>query len=107
MSKDEGDASGDADAGPKPLGGGGESKGGQQSQKDELGSTSKEPGTGTQYVKSSGLAAEGGDFDATKPGAGKEADRKFSLVPAFLLHSIWREIMLIDRRVAGGKGYSS
>ena len=26
-------------------------------------------------VKSTGLAADGGDFDATKPGAGKEADR--------------------------------
>ncbi|OTA60317.1 hypothetical protein K449DRAFT_435413 [Hypoxylon sp. EC38] len=32
-------------------------------------------GTGEQYVKSSGLKADGGDFDATKPGAGKEADR--------------------------------
>ena len=28
-------------------------------------------------VKSTGLAADGGDFDATKPGAGKEADRKY------------------------------
>lgn len=38
----------------------------------------KEPkGTGEQYVKSSGLAAEGGDFDATKPGAGREAYRTF------------------------------
>ncbi|KAF8465269.1 hypothetical protein BDZ91DRAFT_232949 [Kalaharituber pfeilii] len=27
------------------------------------------------YVKSTGVAAEGGDFDAAKPGAGKEADR--------------------------------
>lgn len=36
----------------------------------------KEPkGTGEQYVKSTGLAADGGNFDATKPGAGKEADR--------------------------------
>lgn len=34
-------------------------------------------GTGEQYVKTSGLAADGGDFDATKPGAGREADRKF------------------------------
>lgn len=33
-------------------------------------------GTGEQYVKTSGLQADGGDFDATKPGAGKEADRK-------------------------------
>lgn len=29
-------------------------------------------------MKSSGLAADGGDFDATKPGAGREADRKCS-----------------------------
>ncbi|KAK2612966.1 hypothetical protein QQS21_001077 [Conoideocrella luteorostrata] len=32
-------------------------------------------GTGEKYVKTSGLAADGGDFDATKPGAGREADR--------------------------------
>ncbi|KAL1880788.1 hypothetical protein VTK73DRAFT_5173 [Phialemonium thermophilum] len=32
-------------------------------------------GTGEQYVKSTGLKADGGDFDATKPGAGREADR--------------------------------
>ncbi|KAJ6439999.1 C6 transcription factor [Purpureocillium lavendulum] len=32
-------------------------------------------GTGEQYVKTSGFAADGGDFDATKPGAGREADR--------------------------------
>ncbi|KAM0449132.1 hypothetical protein ACHAO4_007794 [Trichoderma viride] len=31
--------------------------------------------TGDEYVKSSGLAADGGDFDVTKPGAGLEADR--------------------------------
>ncbi|KAI1144589.1 hypothetical protein F5Y05DRAFT_418519 [Hypoxylon sp. FL0543] len=36
---------------------------------------SKGEGTGEKYVKSSGLVADGGDFDATKPGAGKEADR--------------------------------
>lgn len=35
--------------------------------------------TGEKYVKSSGFAAEGGDFDATKPGAGREADRKVPL----------------------------
>ena len=33
-------------------------------------------GTGEKYVKTSGLQADGGDFDATKPGAGREADRK-------------------------------
>lgn len=35
-------------------------------------------GTGEKYVRTSGLQADGGDFDATKPGAGKEADRKSS-----------------------------
>ena len=38
-------------------------------------------GTGEKYVKSSGLAADGGDFDAANPGAGKEADR--------MSHSLW------------------
>ncbi|CUS14419.1 unnamed protein product [Tuber aestivum] len=32
-------------------------------------------GTGEKYERSTGLAADGGDFDATRPGAGKEADR--------------------------------
>lgn len=32
-------------------------------------------GTGQLYEKSTGLAAEGGDFDAARPGAGREADR--------------------------------
>jgi len=32
-------------------------------------------GTGEQYVKSSGMKADGGDFDAANPGAGREADR--------------------------------
>ncbi|KAF2798274.1 hypothetical protein K505DRAFT_267920 [Melanomma pulvis-pyrius CBS 109.77] len=31
-------------------------------------------GTGEQWVKTSGMSADGGDFDATKPGAGREAD---------------------------------
>jgi len=34
-----------------------------------------EDGTGELYVKSSGLRADGGDFDAAAPGAGREADR--------------------------------
>lgn len=42
--------------------------GGQEHDKEEK-------GTGEQWVKTSGLAADGGDFDATKPGAGREADR--------------------------------
>ncbi|KAF5877162.1 putative glycine-rich cell wall structural protein 1 protein [Botrytis fragariae] len=32
-------------------------------------------GTGEKHIKSSGLVAEGGDFDAARPGAGREADR--------------------------------
>jgi hypothetical protein len=39
---------------------------------------SKGEGTGEKYVKSSGMKADGGDFDAANPGAGKEADRTFS-----------------------------
>ncbi|KXJ97690.1 hypothetical protein Micbo1qcDRAFT_230278 [Microdochium bolleyi] len=35
----------------------------------------EEKGDGTLYVKSSGLKADGGDFDVTQPGAGREADR--------------------------------
>jgi hypothetical protein len=36
----------------------------------------KEPkGTGELWEKTTGLQAEGGNFDASKPGAGKEADR--------------------------------
>jgi len=35
----------------------------------------KEKGTGEEWVNTSGIAAEGGDFDATKPGAGREATR--------------------------------
>jgi len=37
----------------------------------------KKLGTGEEYVKSSGLQADGGDFDATNPGAGAEAVRTF------------------------------
>jgi hypothetical protein len=33
-------------------------------------------GTGEKYVKSTGMKADGGDFDAANAGAGKEADRK-------------------------------
>lgn len=34
-------------------------------------------GTGEKWVKTSGMKADGGDFDASQAGAGKEADRKF------------------------------
>jgi len=35
----------------------------------------KNEGLGHLWVKSTGTAADGGDFDASKPGAGREADR--------------------------------
>lgn len=45
----------------------------------------KEPrGTGEQWVKTTGFAADGGDFDVTKPGAGKEADRMLNTVRSVL-----------------------
>ena len=39
---------------------------------------SNSEGTGEQWVKTTGFQADGGDFDASKPGAGREADREFS-----------------------------
>ncbi|RYP81963.1 hypothetical protein DL769_001807 [Monosporascus sp. CRB-8-3] len=38
-------------------------------------SQNKREGSGEHYVRSTGLRADGGDFDVTKPGAGREADR--------------------------------
>lgn len=37
--------------------------------------TEKHPSPSAHYVKSTGLAADGGNFDAAKPGAGREAER--------------------------------
>ncbi|KAB5570849.1 hypothetical protein GE09DRAFT_1104981 [Coniochaeta sp. 2T2.1] len=59
----------------KPLVGGKKSESNDEDEGDGPQKTSHGEGTGEQYVKSSGLKADGGDFDATKPGAGKEADR--------------------------------
>ncbi|KAI1403967.1 hypothetical protein F4819DRAFT_484001 [Hypoxylon fuscum] len=47
----------------------------EEEDEDGPNAKSKSEGTGEQYVKSSGLKADGGDFDATKPGAGREAER--------------------------------
>jgi len=60
-----------------------EEKGEGEGKKDRSASVSQEGGnphgktlgTGEKYVKSSGLEADGGDFDATNPGAGAEANR--------------------------------
>ncbi len=54
-----------------------ESKEDEEEDEDGPNAKSKGEGTGEQYVKSNGLNADGGDFDATKPGAGREADRKY------------------------------
>lgn len=87
---DEGSNPAKADGpGPKPIeevarerGGdaaniGGKKADGKDDDPEGLGGNSESKGTGEQYVKTSGLQADGGDFDATKPGAGKEADREF------------------------------
>ncbi|OCK74921.1 hypothetical protein K432DRAFT_362904 [Lepidopterella palustris CBS 459.81] len=57
---------------PKNQAGGRE---GKTDNPDGQGHSNEEAGTGERWVKTTGLAAEGGDFDATKPGAGREADR--------------------------------
>lgn len=54
----------------------------EDGKKDRSNSVSQEggqphgKGTGEKVVHATGLAADGGDFDATKPGAGQEATRK-------------------------------
>ncbi|KAK1731185.1 hypothetical protein CaCOL14_009714 [Colletotrichum acutatum] len=56
--------------------GGEEAKSDTEDKKEEDPNASHgEEGTGEKLVKATGLAADGGDFDATKPGAGREADR--------------------------------
>jgi hypothetical protein len=37
-------------------------------------------GTGEKWIKSSGMKSDGGNFDASQAGAGKEADRKLSFI---------------------------
>ncbi|CAK7262915.1 hypothetical protein SEPCBS57363_000299 [Sporothrix epigloea] len=44
-------------------------------EEDKPQSASHGTGTGEKYVRSSGLKADGGDFDAAREGAGREADR--------------------------------
>jgi len=71
--------------GPRPIeqvakehGGNAGNSGSESSLSREESSDKKEDheeGTGELYVKSSGLEADGGDFDAAAPGAGREADR--------------------------------
>ena len=61
----------------------------------------KEPkGTGEKHIKTSGLATDGGDFDASKPGAGKEADR---LLEQKGIHRDGKGNMEGGRSASGGK----
>lgn len=53
----------------------------EEKKEEESETTKGELGSGEKLVHASGLAADGGDFDASKPGAGREADRKFFPVP--------------------------
>lgn len=62
------------------------SKGSSEEIEDGSNAKSKSEGSGEKYVKSSGLKIDGGDFDVTKPGAGREADREF--FPFFLFDVI-------------------
>jgi hypothetical protein len=55
---------------------GGDLGGGKEGEGDGLQKESHGEGTGELYVKSSGMVADGGDFDASRPGAGREADRE-------------------------------
>lgn len=64
------------DAGSGSIGGGmGGGVAGGTGMKLPHDNNSHSEGTGTKHVKSSGLKADGGDFDASRPGAGMEADR--------------------------------
>lgn len=58
-------SSGQADKGGEKQGGATPLKQPPKSKEDE-----QDPGTGQKYVKTSGTVAQGGDFDASKPGAG-------------------------------------
>ncbi|OAA65935.1 hypothetical protein SPI_02722 [Niveomyces insectorum RCEF 264] len=73
-SDDAGPADGGLGGGGSGASGGGLGAGGgggdDQPQKESQGE-----GTGEKYVRSTGLRADGGDFDAANPGAGREADR--------------------------------
>lgn len=51
------------------------SESGSSRRSSEKGSDGHPEGTGTKHYKSTGFAAQGGDFDAKAPGAGKEAGR--------------------------------
>ena len=71
------------------------------------GEDGKEQGTGEQYVKTSGLAADGGDFDATKPGAGREADRRSYPIPVLSTFESSVATHLIPARIQSSREETS
>lgn len=90
VAKDHDDNAGSTESTSASSGGnsgqGGDSSGsgGPQAQGESHGE-----GTGEMWVKTTGFAADGGDFDASKPGAGREADREFLVfsLPAHIPHT--------------------
>lgn len=78
--KDPNDHSGEPLGSVDHSGGGGDKKAKGQEGGGAHGEDKENQGTGEIWVKTSGMAADGGDFDASKPGAGKEADRE-SMTP--------------------------
>ncbi|KAI1841343.1 hypothetical protein JX265_007895 [Neoarthrinium moseri] len=75
VAKEHGGDAGNSDT--KIASGASDSKKGEAEPEDpnDPRAPSKGEGTGEKYIKTSGLAADGGDFDASKAGAGREADR--------------------------------
>jgi hypothetical protein len=73
---------------------------------DDAGATgpSKGEGTGEKWVKSTGLAAEGGTFDAAAPGAGREADREFFFPSDVCLTGDWIRADNIGHRSSRREG---
>lgn len=53
----------------------GPSSGGDSKVQEENKEDAANAGTGDAYMKTTGFSADGGDFDAKNPGAGREADR--------------------------------
>lgn len=73
-----------------------------QNRRDSGKSLGGESGTGEEYVKSSGFSADGGDFDASRPGAGREADREFFFPHPLLI--LGSGVLTASNRPSRGEG---
>lgn len=74
VARERGGDAGNVAGGDKREGAAGPSAPGGDNEQESK-TKGEDQGTGEKYIKTSGLAAEGGDFDAAKAGAGREADR--------------------------------